>query len=441
MLLEFRAKNYKQFVDELVFSMKPAPKQKGLDYSILQAESGSRTYKALSTAVIYGPNAAGKTNLIGAMEVFKEIVLRGNIRNGVYRNEPNAAVQRLELIPSVACTERVPVEFAIHFWEQGLFFEYELSLDLGFFMEEDYDRNIVQEVLRVNDKLIFSRQNELSFGDLTAIHEYWVNGFADSKEGAVTLAKNNLHNEELFLNNGFKTMFSAKLVQLVNNWLEKKFMVFCRADAIETIKHVSNPVKHIAYIDKPFNDAARIFGVTANELGFLFHDDDDDPARISILDSDNALQAEVFESLGTIRFMNLFPLLVRALLMGGTLIIDEFDASIHPMALMSLVNIFHNDDINKHKAQLIFNTHNPIFLNANLFRRDEIKFIERDEDTHQSVHYSLSDFGTSGEKGVRKHEDYMKNYFVSRYGAIREVDFTPVFEKIMQDVDGAVSDD
>ena len=51
---------------------------------------------------------------------------------------------------------------------------------------------------------------------------------------------------------------------------------------------------------------------------------------------------------------------------GGTLIVDEFDASIHPMALMSIINIFHNDDINIHNAQLIFNTHNPIFLNSNL---------------------------------------------------------------------------
>ena len=43
-------------------------------------------------------------------------------------------------------------------------------------------------------------------------------------------------------------------------------------------------------------------------------------------------------------------------------------------------------------AQLIFNTHNPIFLNANIVRRDEIKFVERDDETHLSAHYSLSDF-------------------------------------------------
>lgn len=59
--------------------------------------------------------------------------------------------------------------------------------------------------------------------------------------------------------------------------------------------------------------------------------------------------------------MNEFPLIIRALLNGATLVMDEFDASIHPMALMNIISIFHNDEINKKHAQLIFNTHNPIF--------------------------------------------------------------------------------
>lgn len=100
------------------------------------------------------------------------------------------------------------------------------------------------------------------------------------------------------------------------------------------------------------------------------------------------------------------------------------------MALMSIINIFHNDEINKNHAQLIFNTHNPIFLDASLFRRDEIKFVERDEETNYSVHYALSDFKTAN--GVRKGEDYMNNYFVNRYGAIREVDFSPILKKLVE---------
>ena len=127
----------------------------------------------------------------------------------------------------------------------------------------------------------------------------------------------------------------------------------------------------------------------------------------------------------------MFPLLAATLINGGTLFVDEFDASLHPMALMSIINIFHNNEINKRHAQLIFNTHNPIFLNRNLFRRDEIKFVDRNETDHISELYSLADFGTSGKNGVRKNDDYMKNYFIDRYGAIRDLDFSPIFEEIM----------
>jgi AAA15 family ATPase/GTPase len=432
MLLDFKIKNYKSFLDELVFSMTPAPKQKGLDFSILSKKIGSKVHKGLCSAVIYGPNASGKTNLIGAMEVLKILVLRGNIRNGDGKDESNVAVSKLELIPNSANKENQPTQFSIKFIESELLIEYKLSLDLGIFLDGEYDRKVLSEELFINDRMIFSRNNDLlDFGDLNTIRDYWVNGFEDSKAGATALAKNNLNDEELFLMNGFKTMFSSKLINIISNWFEEKFVVIYRADAVETVKMITNPKKKTIYIEKEFKDAARMFGINSNEIGFVVHEEDTEPSRISILDGGRAILADVFESYGTIRFLNMFPLIVKVLLNGGTLVVDEFDASLHPMALMSIINVFHNDDLNTKSAQLIFNTHNPIFLNSNIFRRDEIKFVERDDTSPYSTHYSLSDFGTSGEKGVRKHEDYMKNYFVSQYGAIKDIDFTSIFEDLL----------
>ena len=57
--------------------------------------------------------------------------------------------------------------------------------------------------------------------------------------------------------------------------------------------------------------------------------------------------------------------------------------------------------------------------------------MERDDNSQYSTLYALSDFGTTGERGVRKHEDYMKKYFISQYGAIKDIDFTPIFEEIL----------
>ena len=64
MLLKFTASNYKSFKDEFVFSLIPAPKQKGLDYSVMEEVIGKTSYRGLCSAVIYGPNASGKTNII-----------------------------------------------------------------------------------------------------------------------------------------------------------------------------------------------------------------------------------------------------------------------------------------------------------------------------------------------------------------------------------------
>ena len=333
MLLEFKTKNYKCFVEEAYFSMTAAPKQKGLDYSLMKVKTkGSKETKVLSSSVIYGPNAAGKTNIIGAMDVLRAIVLRGNIRNAEEKTSPNPAASMLELIPNNKQTDPKPVCFDVEFYE------------------EDHDGN--------------------------------------------------------------------------------------KADSMQLIKRFADPKKKAVSVEKTTDKAAKLFGINSNAVGYVINEDEPE-AKLSSLfhDAKNhkaaAIAADIFESYGTIRFINMFPLVIRAMQTGGTLVVDEFDASIHPMALMSIINVFHNDDVNVHHAQLIFNTHNPIFLNSNLFRRDEIKFVERDDDTHESMLYALSDFGTTGDKGVRKHEDYLSKYFISQYGAIKDIDFTPIFEEIL----------
>lgn len=441
MLLEFKVENYKSFVEEAVFSMVAAPKQSGLDYSLLKEKVKGKLIKGLCSSVIYGPNAAGKTNLIGAMDVFRAIVLRGNIRNYNEKNSPNAAALSLELIPNNKLTDKRPVKFSITFLEKGIRINYELFIDLGKFLDEEYDRKIIEENLLVNDELIFRRDETLLFGNLKGIKEYLSGAVTQNKESAIEIAKSSLSQDELFLTNGFKLIFSQSFAQLIVDWFSDKCMVIYRADIMQLIQRFSDPKKKTIYVEKTTNEAAELFGINSNAVGYIVSDDEPEAKLYSIFEhgkgrKKTAIASEIFESYGTIRFINMFPLVIKAILTGGTLVVDEFDASIHPMALMSIINIFHNDDINIHHAQLIFNTHNPIFLNSNLLRRDEIKFVEREDKSQRSTLYSLAEFGTVGEKGVRKHEDYMGKYFISQYGAIKDIDFTPIFEEILENKDG-----
>lgn len=435
MLLNFRVENYKSFQDEVSFSMVPAPKQKGLDYSVFKEIVGKKKINAICSSVIYGPNASGKTNIIGAMDTMRSIVLRGNILN-VNESYPNEAANYLELIPNNKLTERKPVKFFISFTEEGYYIEYSFSMNVGFFLEKDFKREIKSETLNVNDMNIFNRQND----KLILKHSKKISELLgiDSKEfeKLYDVAQNSLNSNELFITNGFKLIISRKLVELIQNWFKNKFMVIYKANAVELIRRFEDTDSPGFYVEKTTNEAAKIFGLNSNAIGYMVSDEDQKTKLCSILDDRNSgkkviINAKTFESYGTIRFINLFPLVIKAIYTGGTLIIDEFDASIHPMALMNIINIFHDDEINIHHAQLIFDTHNPIFLNSNLFRRDEIKFVERDKKSFKSDLYSLSDFGTIGKNGVRKNEDYMKNYFISQYGAISDIDFSLVFRELI----------
>lgn len=434
MLLEFSTTNFKTFRNTVKFSLQAAPKQTGLDYSVLKKKIRRKTYKGLCSAVIYGPNAAGKTNLIGAIEILKSLILRGDINNLPHANTPNMALRFLELIPNSSLDQSEPVLFSVSFIKDGWHINYQLSIDLGLFSMTYSHRKIVEERLFVNEELIYERhQNDLDFHKLEVLKDFWSDDFNDSQKltFAQSITKKSLSEVDLFLVNGFKTIFCPEFVDKILYWFEKQLTVVFRADALRIVKAFRPKDKAEMYVDEQINEAAKTFGADANQLVYLKDPDSNESTLTSVIVKDGKnpsyIPSEFYESYGTVRFINMFPLIVQALSQGGTLIIDEFDASIHPLALMNIVNIFHNDEINKFGAQLVFNTHNPIFLNANLFRRDEIKFIERDSMTHFSSYYSLADFGTAGRGGVRKNEDYMKNYFVDRYGAINNVDFSELF--------------
>lgn len=430
MLLEFETENYKSFKDRVKFSMLPAPKQKDLAYSILHEKAGKKEYKALSSAVVYGPNAAGKTNIIGAIQTLKNIVLRGNIRNTESVHNPNAAEYALELIPNNTLEKKENVFFSIKFMQRDLVIKYSLLLDLGKFLEKNYDRNVIEELLEVDEKLLFKRmKNDLTFDNQKYFEDYFITGFKKDFKTLLPILQASLKKDDLFLMNGFRTIVSSKLADFIFNYFTNYLNTIYRADTVYMA-----PVFESKYVsDSYINQAAARFGVNSNKLIYIKNKKTENPPILcSVMPNKNIVPSEFFESYGTVRFVNLFPLVADALKKGETLIIDEFDSSIHPSAIMNIISVFHNDEVNINHAQLIFNTHNPLYLNNNLFRRDEIKFIDRNEETKCSRHYSLSDFGTKG-TNARKGKEYMNNYFMDEYGAIRNIDFTDLFERIVKE--------
>ena len=98
----------------------------------------------------------------------------------------------------------------------------------------------------------------------------------------------------------------------------------------------------------------------------------------------------------------------------------------HFELVVSLIRIFNNKDLNKKGAQLIFNTHNPIYLDGELFRHDQIIMMEKNKKTLSSELYSLSDYG------LRPEERILKNYLDGKYGALPHMDLEISFKRILE---------
>ena len=101
-----------------------------------------------------------------------------------------------------------------------------------------------------------------------------------------------------------------------------------------------------------------------------------------------------------------------ALNSGAVLVVDEIEASMHPLLTRHLIEMIQDQTTNQNHAQLIFTTHDTGLLDLKLLRRDQIWFAEKDEKTMQTDIYALTEFSP------RKEENIARGYLQGRYGAI-----------------------
>ena len=156
-------------------------------------------------------------------------------------------------------------------------------------------------------------------------------------------------------------------------------------------------------------------GVTKEELQIFHKKFNAENQQISFM----SLDLDNYESQGTKKFAILSALILDTLIHGEVLLIDEFDASLHPMLTECFVKLFSNKELNKQNAQLIFATHDIHLLSApELFERDQIWFTEKDQYGSTNL-YSLLEFRkkTKG-TDVRSTDNLEKHYLQGRYGAV-----------------------
>jgi hypothetical protein len=99
--------------------------------------------------------------------------------------------------------------------EEDYRIQYELQLDLGTFLDADYEskRTVLEEKLLINEESVFNRNNSLEIGNLRFPEdEIWFILPKTMLSTMSQIAENSLDPQELFLTNGFKSIYSQQKI-------------------------------------------------------------------------------------------------------------------------------------------------------------------------------------------------------------------------------------
>lgn len=410
MLVEFSVKNFMSIKDEMTFSMVAGSGDENAQ-NVIQNEKTGEGY--LKSTAIYGANASGKTNFMRALTAAIMTVRTSNLRN---INEPLIEMRPFKFD---AKTVSKPCEFKFIFIKNNIKYIYGFSADINRIYTE-----YLYQYLSAKPSLIFERKN--------------VNEYRFTKQEQSKLAELTTKNTEkkLFLStatawNYEKTknayIWFSEDIDTYNDYMNVGAYAFDRFenDKDGKLKRFTiNLLKQADILIKDYN--FEIENVNANNV-IAFN-------NIKI-PKENILQKEVKistfheienengnienhelelgeESLGTQNLFFFSPILKEAFEKGKVIIVDEIDKSLHPLLVEFVIKLFHNSEINKNNAQLIFNTHDTNLLSLDNFRRDQIWFTEKEPKKGTTDLYPLDDFS------VRKTENVQKGYLNGRYGAI-----------------------
>ncbi len=117
------------------------------------------------------------------------------------------------------------------------------------------------------------------------------------------------------------------------------------------------------------------------------------------------------ESAGTKRFFSLAGPFLDILEKGRIVVIDELESSMHPLLVRELLKLFFSSESNSKGAQIIFSTHNPILLDNEIIRRDQVWLTEKNQ-AGATFTYPLTNYKP------RNNESLLRGYLSGRYGAI-----------------------
>ena len=408
MLLQFYFSNYRSFEGEGILDMRASGSNE-----LSSHVRNNLNEKVLPVTAIYGANASGKSSVFEAFQFMALCVLESlSFSDDDKKNPYKLKVDSFKFSES----REKPSEFEINYIDKKgkkeLYYNYGFKIDNSGILEEYLASNTKTGVKRNEDyTYIFKRERNQKLYLDSSIEKFRENLEISLKEKTLLVslgAKLNIDEfirvRTWFINteviNFSNSLYGAFLENILpNNIIEseevrKNLVSFINSfdDSIIDIE-----VEKISAIDE--NDNYRVFTVHKS-------DKDTSTARISMNE----------ESSGTKKMFSLYQTLLDVLEKGGVFFADELDIKLHPLLMRNILLTFTDKEKNPNNAQLIFTTHNTIYMDMDLLRRDEIWFVEKDNGV--SNLYSLDDITNEKGEKIRKDSNYEKHYLLGNYGAI-----------------------
>ena len=410
MLIEFRVENHRSLRDEQALTFEAGRVGESSDPRPRRVDG--HTEMILPAAVIYGPNASGKSNVLAALAFMREAIIHSH-----RRWEPEGGVPRTAF--AWAGKRREPSMFEAALLLNKTKVEYGFSVD---------DEGVAEEWLYAwpnnRKQLWFEREADIfKFGEQLKGPNEPVRQVTRPNALFLSAAAQHAHPQLISLYSWFRGVFPV-------NISSRSYPMYYRPFAQEVFFSSDVEQRSLFSLDESEDTlAARIRQLLRSaDIGIV------DIKRIvmegehrgrafrrqrilvqhQVGDDDSWLDLEE-ESGGTKALFRMAPSVVGALESGGLLLVDELEASLHPLIGLAIVKLFNCPKANPKNAQLLFTTHDTNLLGTTLgeppLRRDQIWFTEKDDDGASKL-YPLTDFKP------RKSENLERGYLQGRYGAI-----------------------
>ena len=440
MLIKIVTENFKSFSDATELTMISSTKiQKGIDHRVK-----IKSTNILKYAVIYGANAAGKSNLIDFFWFFKKTI-----------NDKIQVVATKWFCKNREENINKNSSFEIQFTVDDRFYAYgftallnqrQITSEWLYELYQNgnarclFERNIGEKCPRLGEDIKLSKTDEAKFKTYT-------DDFEDN-QSILFLSE---------MNRNKKYSSDSKLVffQDVYNWLSKNIIIVKPNTSFNNFQYyydetslgqINNLIKtfdtgidKVSIVKTDFDEVKKALSnesfesIVKDIRNKMTHKASPVLTRITMRTKDNFFTISLDEdepiiytlklyhgksfydfnfdeeSDGTRRIFDLLDMLLNKN-DDIVYVVDELERSLHPKLtehFLELFMKFHKE----HKTQLLFTTHEASIMEQKLFRRDEIWFVERDANNTSKV-YSLDKFKERYDKTLSK------AYLEGRYGAV-----------------------